>query len=215
MYKYLLFDFDGTLIDTNEIIKYCLNQVSLKYLGKPLTKEDYNNILGLVITEQMKYLSLNNFDEMRNYYRELYKSLQDEMSVEFPEIHEMLVTLKSLGCKMAIVSSKGKNGILHGIEMFKMTDLFDAIVGAYDVNNPKPHPEPALKALELLTGSTEESLFIGDSPYDIKCGKHAGIKTVLVDWTIFDSEKFIDSPPDYRIFSPKDLISIVTKKKEG
>ena len=88
-------------------------------------------------------------------------------------IDEMLQQLDALDCKMAIVSSKGTNGIYHGLELLNLTRFFKAVISAYDVQNHKPHPEPVLKAMEKLTAKKELSLLIGDSPYDILCGKNA------------------------------------------
>nr|WP_010252306.1 HAD-IA family hydrolase [Acetivibrio cellulolyticus] len=209
MYKYILFDFDGTLIDTNELITLTLNETSLKYLHHSLSTDKLNSILGKPLEEQMKCLSSEHWPSMVEYYKEFYRSHQKALTKEFPQIDIMLQKLKDLGCKNAIVSAKGISGILHGLEHFDYKKYIDYIVSAYDVQNNKPHPEPALKALAHFRAEKKEVLLVGDSPYDILCGKNAGIKTVLVNWTIFPKSQFINFEPDYVINTPLDLLKIV------
>ncbi len=214
MYKYVLFDFDGTLIDTNELIIHSLNEVSRKFFDRDLTDEELNSILGKYLDDQMKFLSQAHYPQMVLHYKECYRSLQDTMVQEFAGVAEMLRELRLSGCKTAIVSAKGRSGIEHGLKLFNLQDYFDVIISAYDIENNKPHPEPALKALAALGAPPHEALLVGDSPYDILCGKNAGIRTVLVDWTIFPSHSFADLNPDYVIKSPADLVAIVKQGEE-
>jgi len=209
LYKYVLFDFDGTLADTNDIIVSGLRETAKKFLNRDLTADELNSILGKYLDEQMRCLSEEHCTNMARHYKEFYKSNQDHMVKEFPGIGEMLKEIRNLGCKTAIVSAKGRNGIEHGLELLKLQEYIDVIVSAYDVENNKPHPEPALKALEMLGGSCSEAILVGDSPYDILCGKNAGIATVFVDWTIMPKNEILMLNPDYHIKSPGELVSIV------
>lgn len=209
LFKYILFDFDGTLIDTNKLILLTLNETAQRYLNRSLKPNELNNILGKPLEEQMKSLSYELWTCMLDYYKAFYKSNQDKMIEEFPQISIMLKKLKNIGCKNAIVSAKGRNGILHGLELFNYTMYIDFIVSAYDVQNNKPHPEPALKAIDYFNAPKNEVLLVGDSPYDILCGKNAGIKTALVDWTIFPKSQLAGLNPDYIIKTPLDLVQII------
>ncbi|MCX7711857.1 MAG: HAD-IA family hydrolase [Clostridia bacterium] len=209
MYSSILFDFDGTLIDTNELIIFSLNEAAKTFLGKEIPKEVLHTILGKALEEQMKLLSEDYYPQMVLHYKECYLSNRDRMIREFHGVREMLQKLKTLGCQTAIVSAKGRSGIEHGLDFFGMREFIDVIISAYDVKNSKPHPEPALKALELLGAEAGNSLMVGDSPYDILCGKNAGIKTVLVDWTLFPKKYFMESLPDFRIDTPDALIAII------
>lgn len=209
MLKYILFDFDGTLIDTNELIILALRETTRKFLNKDLTSDDLNSILGKYLEEQMRCLSPEHYQEMILYYKSFYKANQDLMVKEFPGVREMLKEIKALGCKTAIVSAKGRGGIEHGLELFNLSEYIDVIVSAYDIQNNKPHPEPALKAMELLNAHPEQSIMVGDSPYDILCGKNAKIKTALVDWTIFPKDELYKLEPDYVIETPVDLVEVI------
>lgn len=213
MYKYLLFDFDGTLIDTNQLIIEALNETSKRFLGRELTSEDLNSILGKYLDDQMRFLCNTNYREMVLYYNEFYDTHKDTMIREFPGVGDMLSQLKEMGCKTAIVSAKVREGIVHGLEHFKLAGYFDVIISASDIENNKPHPEPAEKALKALGAKAEDALFIGDSPYDILCGKNSGIKTVLVDWTIFPKGDILKHKPDFYINSPYELIKIIESNR--
>ncbi|MCX8130071.1 MAG: HAD-IA family hydrolase [Clostridia bacterium] len=213
MFKYILFDFDGTLIDTNELIILTLKETAKKFINRDLSPDDLNSILGRHLEEQMKCISPVFWEDMMLFYKTYYKANKDRMIKEFPGIREMLSQIKAIGCKTAIVSAKGRSGIEHGLDCFKLSEYIDVIVSAYDIQNNKPHPEPALKALELLCGVKEQSLLIGDSPYDILCGQNAGIKTVLVDWTIFPKNEICRLKPDFIIKEPTDLCKIIASQK--
>ncbi len=208
-YKYMLFDFDGTLVDTNELIILALRKTCKSFLGRELSDIELNSVLGKYLEDQMRLLSPSQYEKMVLYYKEFYKAKQDSMIYEFPGVRQMLKSLRELGCKTAVVSAKGRGGIEHGLKRFGMEQFIDVIISAYDIKNNKPHPEPALKALEALKGTADQALMIGDSPYDILCGKNAGIKTVLVDWTIFPKSDILKISPDFHIMSPQQLADIV------
>ncbi len=208
-YEYILFDFDGTLIDTNELIIEALQGTTKQFLGRTLSNDELSSILGKYLELQMKSLSEKYYKEMMAYYREYYKANQDTMIKGFPGVAEMLRELKAFGCRTAIVSAKGRGGIEHGLEYFKLNQYIDVIISAYDIENNKPHPEPATKALTALGGSSGKALMIGDSPYDIQCGHNAGMKSVLVEWSIFPKDVLLACNPDFIAESCDDIVNIV------
>lgn len=209
MYKNIIFDFDGTLIDTNDLIIYSIDQVALKFITRRLSKDEFNSILGFFIEDQMKMISREHYKEMTEFYREVYNKNCDKMTKKFPGIEEMLQKLKEMGCKISIVSAKSRDGILHGLSFLGINNYVDAIISATDVKKNKPDPEPLFAGVKALGGTIENSLFIGDSPVDIQCGKNAGVKTALVGWTIFPDKSFEKTKPDMFIKKPSDLIDIL------
>jgi pyrophosphatase PpaX len=213
MFKNILFDFDGTLVDTNELVIEALNKAAEKFTGKRLSAEKLNSVLGYYLEEQMRMISGQHYKEMTAYYSNYYKSMQDLMVKDFPGIKEMLEALKRQGCRMAIISAKGRNGIEHGLKKYAIGQYFDVVVSARDVENNKPHPEPAIKAMKLLSANKEDTLLVGDSPLDMQCGRASGIKTVLVGWTIFPKEKFVGLEPDFYVKSPQEIIDIALQDK--
>jgi len=211
MYKYIIFDFDGTLVDSNDIIVSALQETAKRARKEMLSDKELDNILGKPLDIQVKSFATENVEDHVEFYRHYYRSHRDTMTKIFPGIKEMLDELKALGCIMGIVSNKGTSGLRHGIEMFGLEDYFEFVISAYDVVNRKPHPEPIYKALEILKADPHEALFIGDSTHDIECGKNASVKTVLVDWSILNKEILMASEPDYVIKDAKDLIDIVQR----
>lgn len=216
MIKTILFDFDGTLINTNEIIKLTLNEISIKHTGTFLTKEDFDDMLGKPLKDQMAQiygLSGNelelHYPEFFTLYRELYNSRRDDLTKEFVGIREMLETLYNKGISMGIVSSKGTDGIRHGLEKFSLSKYFNIVISKYDVKNSKPNPEGILKAMNFLNSNTENTLFVGDSRHDLLAAKNAGLPFVLVAWTIAGYEKLKAMNPEYIIECPMEMMDII------
>ena len=113
--------------------------------------------------------------------------------------------LRHEGKTLGLVTSKTRSGALRGLRVAGLEDAFTAIVGADEVTHPKPHPEPVLKALELLEAPAKGAVFIGDSRHDITCGRAAGVKTAAVLWGPFDRSHLEDLAPDYWLERPEDL----------
>ena len=98
-----------------------------------------------------------------------------------------------------------RHGALRGLDVAWLADVFDAVVGSDDVTQPKPHPEPVLKAIGLLGADPSGTVFIGDSRHDIECGRIAGVRTAAVLWGPFDRAHLEDLHPDYWLTTPADL----------
>ncbi len=213
--KYVLFDFDGTLVDSNEAVISTLNQTALKHRGTPYTQEELNEILGKPIEDQVRILSEDQVQSLSEFYKIQYRRVRDALTKSYEGVEEMLVKLKADGVKIGIVSNKGRNGINHGLEMFKLQDLIDFSVSKNDVNQPKPNPEGIYLALKGLGGSEkdiEDTVFVGDSGHDIESGKRAGCQTILVGWTLLALEPLKAMEPDYIAETPEDLYQYIAMR---
>lgn len=209
MITHILFDFDGTLMDTNELIVEALNAAATKYRGTDISREELDSILGKPLGIQMQALDPDNWEAMEAYYRTYYRERRDAYTKEFTGIREMLEALKAMGIKMGIVSNKGSSGIAHGLAAFDLGQYFETAISADDVTKRKPDPEGIVKALAVMNGLPEQTLFVGDSAHDIECGQNAGTRTVLVGWTILDRARLLRACPDHIVEKPEEIVEIV------
>lgn len=210
--KVALFDFDGTLVDSNEAVLSILHLAAVHHRGFAFSPEELELILGKPLVEQMAFLSEEKCDELVTLYREAYRQIRDEKTKAYPGVREMLTSLKEAGVKIGIVSNKGRNGIDHGIALLGLEEFIDVSISKDDVICSKPHPEGIYNALEQLNhplSHCHEVVFVGDSGHDIETGKRANTKTVLVDWTLLDKEKLMELEPDFIAESPEAIYEFI------
>ena len=210
--KAVLFDFDGTLMDTNGIIINSWQYAFKVAEGRVLTLDEIRRNFGEPLRDSMVHLFPGRDpDEMVDLYRHYQRHIFMDKLHMFPGMRELVLGLKERGIKVAVVTSRFWNTIRKGVYLFDIADEFDAVVSGEDNTKPKPDPEPCLVCLERLGASPEEALVIGDTKFDILCGKNAGIRTVLVNWTlaVSDEEKQGVYRPDYFIDRAEDVYSII------
>lgn len=209
MIKALLFDFDGTLLDTNDlIIQTFMHVLEEKFPGK-YKPEDCLNFIGPSLRETFTKITPNEVDEMIQKYRDWNLENHDRLCKEYDGVVETLVELKEMGILIVIVSTKARNGIERGMKLLGIEHLVDFFIGIDDVSNVKPDPEPVLLAIEKLGVEKDEVIMIGDNYHDIEAGHNAGIKSAAVAWSIKGENYLQQFNPDYMLKSMKDLISIV------
>lgn len=207
--KALLFDFDGTLLDTNElIIQTFLHVLETKFPGK-YSREDVLPFLGPSLKDTFSTVDLERVDELVQDYRIWNIAHHDELVTEFDGVLETLLTLKEAGIRLAIVSTKRQEMLARGLRILKAEGLFEVIIGSDDVKNVKPDPEPILLALEKMGLRKDEVIMIGDNSHDIEGGKNAGVKTAGVAWSLKGEAFLAQFKPDYMLHHLSDLLEIV------
>ncbi|MFT9487074.1 MAG: pyrophosphatase PpaX [Tepidibacillus sp.] len=214
-YKTLLFDLDGTIINTNELIinsfLYTLEQF---YPGK-YTREVIIPHMGRPLYEQMlQFGEEKTAQQMVEIYREHNVRTHDEMVMEFPHVKEVLALLKQEGATLGIVTTKMKNTVMMGLKLFGLDVLMDTIVTYEDTELHKPAPEPVLLAMERLSADPKTTLMVGDSQYDLQAAQNAGITSVGVAWSIKGPEFLQQYHPDFMLYDFRDLINIVKGTKK-
>ncbi len=211
MYDVVLFDFDGTLVNTNDLIVEALQAAANLANGKDLSNKELDHILGRPLQEQMEIIHQGRADELVAYYRQYYRQRRDDMTQIFDGVTTMLSTLKDAGVRMGVVSNKGTSGIRHGIDLFDLDAYFEVALSSEDVLEKKPHPEGIYKALEQMKSQDQRVLFVGDSGHDIECGQRAEIDTALVGWTILDKDRLLTLNPTYLAESVDQLTEFILK----
>lgn len=211
MIKGIIFDMDGTIIDTNDLVVECIRSSVEEYLKFTPKEEDIINILGKPLKIQMGFFSGEYIDDMVSYYSKLYRLNRDEKTMIFDGVISLLNELNKKNIKMAIVSNKGNKGIQHALKKFNIEKYFDIVISVNDVENKKPHPEGVRKVLKSWGFSPGEVIFIGDSNNDILCANNAKIKAVLVAWSIIPMSHFRKVNIDYIINEAKEILTIIER----
>ncbi|MCM3029612.1 pyrophosphatase PpaX [Niallia sp. MER 6] len=205
----LLFDLDGTLIDTNElIISSFLHTLDFYYPGKYI-REDVIPFMGPTLMETFGSIDAKRAEEMAAKYRAYNLENHDRIVTIFDGVYDTIKILKENGYKIAIVTTKLSDVVDMGLKLTKLDEFFDVIVALDHVTKAKPDPEPVLMALEKLGSSPEEAIMVGDNSHDILAGKNAGTKTAGVAWTLKGREFLASLEPDYLLDNMRDLLSIV------
>ncbi|MBY0123406.1 pyrophosphatase PpaX [Bacillus sp. S/N-304-OC-R1] len=205
----ILFDLDGTLIDTNELIISSFLHVLGNYYPDCYKREDVIPFLGPTLRETFESINPEKVEEMIVAYREFNIGNHDLLVKEFPGVFETVKTLKESGYKIGIVTTKMLKTVKMGLSLTKLDQFFDVVVALDHVQKPKPDPEPILKALELLQSKPEEAIMVGDNSHDILGGKNAGTKTAGVAWSVKGKEFLQGFQPDYMLDNMADLLDIL------
>ncbi|BDG37482.1 pyrophosphatase PpaX [Parageobacillus sp. VR-IP] len=205
----ILFDLDGTLIDTNElIIQSFLHTLEIYYPGK-YKREDVLPFIGPSLHETFSALDPLRTQEMVDTYRSFNLAHHDALIREFETVYETIETLHQHGFRLGVVTTKIHQTAVMGLQKTRLAPFFDCVIGLDDVKRPKPDPEPIYKALDLLQSTPDEALMVGDNYHDILAGKNAGTKTAGVAWTIKGREYLEQYEPDFMLEKMSDLLAIV------
>jgi len=210
MIECVLFDLDGTIVDTNELIINSFMH-ALKQNGLPsLSREQIIPFMGTTLQQQMQVFSgLQNISGLEQAYRSYNYEHHDSLIQAFPHVNETMEELRRRGIKMGIVTTKIRPTTLRALEMFDLLQYMDTIVTVNDVTEPKPHPEPVLTAVRNLGVDLRRTLMVGDSAVDIQSAKAAGVYAAGVAWSLKGEAVLRKYEPDYIIHDMRDLYDIV------
>lgn len=179
----VLFDFDGTLANTNQVIINSFKHISNVFRKEECSDEYVVNTFGepLGLTLERDYGEFN-FEDVMACYREYQESRFIDEVFLYETVEETLEFLKNKNIKLGIVTSRMRNSTLSALEKFNIKKYFDVFVCADDVEKHKPDKEPLIKAINELKSTTENTLYVGDSKFDIECALNAGVTPVLAGW---------------------------------
>jgi len=204
----LLFDLDGTLIDTIEMIMASARYATEVVLGEALPDDVLRHNIGVPLVAQMEEYAPGRSAELLKVYREHNARVHDEMIREFPGVDGALRLLLARGYRMGIVTSKSRPVAQRGLDCFGLRDLFEVLVGYEDTMVHKPDPCPVLEAASRLGVSAEKCLYCGDSPHDMEAGIAAGVLTAAALWGPF-AERVLEPGPDFALASMDNLVDLL------
>lgn len=204
----VLFDLDGTVVDTVELITESFRHATRTVLGEILPDEVITAGVGRPLVQQMKALSAEHAQELFDAYREYNHRRHDELIRRYAGIEEMLVALRAAGRRLGIVTSKSADTTAMAFHAVGLQGHFDAIVTATDTDEHKPSPAPLRLCLERLGASAADAIYVGDSPFDIQAGAAAGMATAAVAWGVFSREALLAAHPDFWVRDPEELLAV-------
>ncbi|MFC7393867.1 pyrophosphatase PpaX [Scopulibacillus cellulosilyticus] len=208
MIKTILFDLDGTLINTNDLIIASFAHTLEHYYPGRYGRKDIINFIGEPLEDSFKRVDEQKAQDMIDMYRTHNHEFHDELVKEYPHVYETMRTLSEKGYNLGIVTTKMRPTVLMGLKLTKLEPFFPVVITYDDVTHAKPHPEPIFKALKAIGAEPDTAMMVGDSPYDIQAGKNAGVRTVGVAWTIKGREIIENENPDFIIDDMSEILSI-------
>jgi pyrophosphatase PpaX len=210
-YRVVLFDLDGTLIDSGAIIVASMRHAATTVLGREIPDEQLMAAVGGPgLIAQMRALDESRVDELVEAYRLHNEPLHAELE-PFAGIEAALDVLRREGRRLGIVTAKRHATIRLAFEVLpQLEGYFHAIVGADDTERHKPHPDPILLALGLLDASPDQAAYVGDSPFDIQAAREAGVAAVAVGWGgIHTPDRLAREKPDALVHSAEELLGVL------
>lgn len=204
----VLFDLDGTVLDTGELILSSWRHVRDTF-GLAGDDDDFRRGMGRPLREIFAAWARDDGerDRLVDAYRDHNMAAHDRMVRPFPGIPELLAALRADGIRVGIVTSKVRAAAEQGLRVTGLA--VDDLVGPEDVARPKPDPEPVRLALARLGVTAERAIFVGDSPHDILAGRGAGVATAAVRWGMFAASELEAASPDHWLAEPADLLPLV------
>jgi len=209
-YPVVLFDLDGTVIDSGAIILASMRHAAKEVLGaEPPDELLMAAVGGPGLEAQMQELAADRVEELVNVYRAHNEPLHEGL-VCCAGIDEVLVRLKEEGRRLGIVTAKRRMTVDLAFNVVPLRHLFDTVVGGDETERHKPDPEPLLLALERLDATPAEAAYVGDAPFDILAAKAAGMYSIAVTWGgIHDRGKLEREEPDAIAETPEDLFGLL------
>jgi pyrophosphatase PpaX len=200
--KAALFDFEGTLVDTTELIHQGMRHAASTVLGRDdIPRETLLANVGQPLPRQMELIDAEKAELLLEAYRHHHEENHDALIQEFPQVEQALSRLRSAGIKVAVVTSKRRMSVEMALDNFPdLRNVVDRFVTMEDTNEHKPHPEPLWRGLELLGGIPKEvAAYVGDSPFDVEAAKAAGVTSVAVSWGAFSENRLRGAEPDHLV----------------
>ncbi|PYZ92841.1 pyrophosphatase PpaX [Salipaludibacillus keqinensis] len=208
----ILFDLDGTLINTIDLIVASFLHTMETYYPGEYKKEDVVSFIGPPLSETFEKLDPAKVEDMTTTYRTFNHAQHDELVTKYDGVRETLEILAEEGYHMAIVTTKRRETAVKGLELMGLDHFFTVVISLDEVTKYKPDPQPLDKALEKLGSSADRAVMVGDSEHDILGGKNAGTKTAGVSWSIKGREHLASYEPDVMLENMTDLLDYLGVK---
>ncbi len=190
----VLFDFDGTLLNSNRLINESHRHVLDQFFPGRFTEETVRAFNGPSLKEVYERLDPENSERLIQSYVDFNWQHHDDYVELFPNVVPSLARLKNAGKKLAVVSTKRRKTLEKGLNLFQLSDFFDVIFSGDEFTFPKPDPQSLEAAVASLKVARSSTIMVGDNWQDIEAANRANVTSVFVGW----SEKSIEQVADYK-----------------
>ena len=205
MYNFIIFDVDGTLIDTEKAVEESYRCAFFKQAGRQLTREEISKAYGIPTVLAFERLGVSDVDSAcQIYYDCLFKAFKKVKP--FEGVAEMLAEVKRLGLGSGIVTSRNRSEVANDSSLQCLLKYIDHVICVEDTQKHKPDAEPVTRLLEIAGRDRSETIYLGDTLYDYMCAKNAGVKFALAAWGASRTDGI---EADYVLQRPWDLITRV------
>jgi pyrophosphatase PpaX len=206
----VLFDLDGTVIDSGAIILASMRHAAKEVLGTEVPDEQLMAAVGGPGLEaQMHALAPDRVDELVSVYRAHNEPLHDEL-VCCDGMEDVLIRLQEEGRRLGIVTAKRRQTVELAFARLPIEHLFETVVGGDETERHKPDPAPLLLALDRLDARPDEAVYIGDAPFDVKAARAAGVYSIAVTWGgIHARDRLEAERPDALVDTAKELLGVL------
>lgn len=211
--KAVLIDFDGTLANTNDIVLKSFQHTYRTFQGREEDPAVIHRTFGEPLRTTLDRVFGKEYeDEAVEVYRSYQMDRFETLIKPFPGMDRLVKELRARGYRLALVTSRVKDSAVRGLKKFGLEEDFEVITTVDELVHHKPHPECIFVTLAEMGLQPEEAVMLGDTRFDILCGKNAGCRTVLVDWSVMPEEERREYPPDLVARSPDDIMEWITKQ---
>jgi len=207
--KFLIFDLDGTLIDSSQGVAEATNYALEKIGEKRRSVEEIAAFIGYPLEDMFKAFSNGSYDEFWKHFQEIGKTVIAASATPIGNADKILHTLKERGYHIGIGTTKRRIHVAKILRNLKWEDLIDAYVGADDVVKVKPAPDSFIETMNRLGGRTENCLVIGDTVNDVLAARVSGIPVVAVKSIFGHEEELVASKPDYLFDSLDQILELL------
>ncbi|MDR2197545.1 MAG: HAD-IA family hydrolase [Coriobacteriales bacterium] len=205
----VLFDLDGTVLDTHDLILTSFRNATGQVLGYIPPEDMMMDMVGIPLFDQMRHISAAHADELVKVYRADNLRIHDEMIRSFPGTDEVLAALEAQNLRLAIVTSKRNALAARGLEVFGFDRYFELLIGSDDTDTHKPNPEPLLLAAERLGLAPAKCAYVGDSPYDMQAARAAHMPAIAALWGMFTQQRLLSAGAEYQAATIGELPKII------
>jgi len=205
----VLFDLDGTVLDTVELIRASHEHALREVLGIELPEEELMAGIGTPLMQQMEVFSPQRAEELFHAYRRWNHANTARLIRPYAGIDALLVELEQEGARLGIVTSKMRDAVDLAWAALPSPIVWDVVITADDSALHKPHPAPLMAALEHLGAAPQDAVYVGDSPFDLQAATAAGCAAIGVTWGAFRAEALVAEDPVALVDSPAELLAVL------